>query len=59
LENDYKRVFISASNPLVVVALVGGVLLALALNVGPIIQWLSFGALMLYVLAIVGRELWP
>jgi hypothetical protein len=45
--------FFSRLNPIIVMALIAGVILASALGWGSVLQFASFGALVLYALAIL------
>lgn len=49
--------FFSKLNPIIVMALIAGIVLAFALGAGAIIQLFSFGALLMYAAAILLGEL--
>ena len=49
--------FFSKLNPIIVMALSGGIVLTVALGAGPILQLLSFGPLLMYAAAILLGEL--
>ena len=50
---DQEMFFFSKLNPIVVIALIAGVVVASALGWGSILQFASFGALLLYGAAIL------
>jgi hypothetical protein len=49
--------FFSKLNPIIVIALIVGIVLAFALGAGDIIRLMSFGALLLYAAAVLLGEL--
>jgi hypothetical protein len=49
--------FFSKLNPIIVLALVAGIVLTVALGAGEILQLLSFGALVMYAAAVLLGEL--